>query len=251
MRTLLLCVVAFGLSTFARAAFDFKGDPLGMPLSVFVQKYDRVTTDSGRRAPHIVIEKYGEPKVSFRKFAMVLVEKYYGFEERNGQKETVAGVPARITYGFFASSLPDWDLATAPRREQDAAIDKVGYNNMSERLKFVNPRPWTEQERSAAARLVLGSVTIYFPKESFLQVLSALTDKYGPPKSETVEAKQNAMGATFSSRVVRWSSDEDEIEMTEMSYDIKTTKLDFTRRNVLDSAKAASRSEPNADAKDL
>lgn len=251
MRILLCGALALVISASSQAAFDFKGDPLGMSMADFVHKYDRLTTDAGRRAPHIIIEKYGKNPASFRKFAMVLVEKHFGFEEREEPKETVAGVPARITYSFFATSLEDWDLATAPRREQDASLEKVGYNNLSERLKFVNPRGWTEEERSAAARVVLGSISIYFPKDSFLQVLGALTEKYGPPSSETVEARQNAMGATFSSRVVRWVSDEDAIEMTEISYDIKTTNLEFKRRNVLDRAKAASQSERKADAKDL
>jgi hypothetical protein len=248
--------VSFGILTLAitvslRAAFDFKGDALGMPMADFVLKHDRETIDSGRRAPHIIIQSLSKNPTSYRRVAMVVIEKYFGFEERDEPKTTVAGVPARVTYNFFASSLLDWDLATAPRREQDAAIEKVGYTNMSERLKFVNPRAWTEEERLAAGRLKLGTISIYFSKDSFLQVLGALTEKYGPPASETSVPKQNAMGAAFSSRVVKWTSDEDMIEMTEISYDIKTTHLVFSRRSVLDQAKAASQLERKADAKDL
>jgi len=251
MHKALRLLVWLSVATSAFAGFDFKGDALGMPLTEFVQKYERVTADAGRKAPNIILENKRTDPLAYRRYGMISVQKYFGFEEREQAKDTVAGVPARVTYNFFAESLADWDAATAPRRELDDARDKLVDAPLSEKVKLLNARAWTPEEKAAADRVALGLISIYFDKTAFNRVVDALKEKYGAPTSESTEALQNRMGASFPCRVVKWISDEDKIVVKEMSHDINTSSMEISRPSVMMRGKKAAESVTKAAAKDL
>jgi hypothetical protein len=97
----------------------------------------------------------------------------------------------------------------------------------------------------------LVSVMVEIPTFSFETYVTALTEKFGPPSSETTEQLQNRMGATWPNRIVVWSRGDARFRITQRSLGIDTGSIMFVSTEYLRQQDAERKARAKASAKDL
>lgn len=236
----------------------FKDVPLGMSLAEFTKKFERSVNGDARKPPHLdfgtvysVPTKQVLGTINLRDSGTIQATKTYSFEnERIGKEQandTIAGVPAMVTYWFNAASIKEWDALAEPYQESALAIGKsTGLVN------FKSWNDWSETQREIASRVLLGLVRAEFGSTRFESVVDALEVKYGKPAKRETETYQNAMGAKQQGDLVSWYFGDDAvIKASQRAGTVNRSTVVIAKASVINRSKGIGKEASKGNAADL
>ncbi len=209
---------------------------LGTSLAQFVKSFEHTCQGDPRRAPALSCGPLATPAgksepTGYRKMGMIAATKTFEFENRDkptGTNDTIAGVPANVTYWFFAVDAVDWDNVAEPYAA-------------SEGMKIKTWNDWNEAQWASAAKIHLGIIRVRFSPTEFSTVSSALEAKYGAPTSSR---------RTIEGRVLSWDiTPEDHVTASERTDQLSIVEI--TRDSIKRRAKAFFEAASKANAADL
>jgi hypothetical protein len=213
---LLLC----SMPIMCQEPYELKGDKLGSSLADFKQKYHHIPEGDKRSGPpcsdeyplqNIEASKVGDHIFQGHMTAAQMQETSKQAEEL-GRAYTAAGlVDCKIYFDFEQIQGKQTTIANVPTSLQ-------------------------------LFRFFQGSLyTIFasFDQREFEHVNAAFVEKYGPPSSDTTQSYQNAFGATFQGKTVRWTNGISTLELVERSTDLKSSSVIFLHQQLSKQAEAA------------
>lgn len=214
----------------------FKDVTLGTSLAHFVKTFEHPCEGDPRRAPALSCGPLTAPgaksdPTGYRKMGMVAATKTFEFENHDrptGTNDTIAGVPANVTYWFFAAEAADWDDVAQPYAA-----------SVSPAIKTWND--WNESQWTSASKIHLGIIRVRFSPADFSTVSSALEAKYGTPSSST---------RTIDGRVLSWDISPDD-HVTAAEHTCQLSTVEITRDSIKRRAKAFFEAASKANAADL
>lgn len=198
-----ILVLAFAVSAggeaIAAEPFDLKGDRLGMLLTDFRAKYARTVQGHNEPAPFCSDTRPG------KRIEPLLSEEWF---------QQAGIVTCRLNFLFEEVRRRPGDLQTTVANVQTKILV----------YHFVDDR--------------LFRITVWLPHDGFADVKSAMVEKFGPPKSLTKEAYQNAFGAKFDGETLAWDNGSSAAMLAERLGDVKTSGLVLVHKQLNETAES-------------